>query len=243
MSQSNEDEAVVPGTVGEPQRVSVVKYSRKNGQANVRRPMFLLLHGWGSNEEDIADIMRYVAPYSDYASLRAPMTVPGSESGMFGPGYTWFHRSRPQGEDLDRDGFAAASAIDEWVQANLPAERDVVVMGFSQGGMLAAHLLRINPERYRAAISLSGFLAPGEVEGTAPADERLAAMEKPVFYGFGTDDPMVPRYESHAFAAWLDEHVWLRSQAYEGLDHSVSMVELGDIRRWLADIDVTSGLM
>ncbi|BDR53977.1 phospholipase/carboxylesterase [Bombiscardovia apis] len=243
MSQDNEGEVIVPGIAGEPLEVRTAKYSRKGGQANLRRPIFLLLHGWGSNEDDIADLMRYIAPYNDYVSLRAPLTVPGSDRGMFGPGYSWFHRALPQGDDLDRDGFAAASAIDQWVAKNLPAEREVVVMGFSQGGMLAAHLMRVNPERYRAAIALSGFLAPGSVEGTAPADERLSSLEKPVFYGFGTADQVVPRYESHAFAAWLDEHVWLRSQSYNNLDHSVSMSELADIRQWLADIDVSSGLM
>ncbi|RBP99596.1 alpha/beta hydrolase [Bifidobacterium xylocopae] len=243
MSMDNDDEPVAPGDVGEPQHVDVVKYSRKDGRSNLRRPLFLLLHGWGSNEEDIANLMRYVAPYNDYASLRAPMTVPGTEGGMFGPGYTWFHRSLPKGEDLDRDGLAAAEAIDAWVKANLPEDRELVVMGFSQGGMLAAHLLRLNPERYRAVISLSGFLAAGEVPGSAPADDRLAAMEKPVFYGYGQADKVVPPYEARAFAAWLDEHTWLRSRSYARLDHSVSQAELGDIRQWLADIDVTSGLM
>ncbi|AKV55812.1 phospholipase/carboxylesterase [Bifidobacterium actinocoloniiforme DSM 22766] len=243
MSMDNDDEPVAPGSVGEPQHVDIVKYSRKDGRSNPRRPLFLLLHGWGSNEEDIADLMRYVAPYNDYASLRASMTVPGSERGMFGPGYTWFHRSLPQGEDLDRDGLAAATAVDEWVRANLSDEREVVTMGFSQGGMLAAHLLRINPERYRAAISLSGFLAPGLVPDSAPADNRLADMEKPVFHGYGTADQVVAPYEARAFDAWLDEHTWLRSRSYDGLDHAVSQAELSDIRQWLSDIDVTSGLM
>ncbi|OZG51093.1 esterase [Bombiscardovia coagulans] len=243
MNQDNVKDIVAAGIVGDAQRVTEVRYSRKEGKANQARPMFVLLHGWGSREDDIADLMRYVAPYNDYVALRAPMQVPGSEQGMFGPGFTWFHRALPQGRELDADGFSAATAINEWVATHIPAEREVVVMGFSQGAMLAAHLLRINPERYRASICLSGFLAPGLVEGTAPADDRLVSMQKPVFLGFGKDDRVVPPYESRAFAAWLDEHVWLYSRAYDHLGHSVSMTELADVHQWLADIDVTSGLM
>ena len=47
------------------------------------------------------------------------------------------------------------------VSANIPDDRAVVPIGFSQGGLLAIHLLRVHPERYAASISLSGFLAPG----------------------------------------------------------------------------------
>lgn len=237
------ESTAVPGRFGDPLTVEHALYSRQQAAANTSRPLFLLMHGWGSNEEDVADLMRYVAPYNDSISLRAPMVVPGSEKGMFGPGYTWLHDMRPEQEDLDRDGYAAAKAIDDWVGEHIPADRQVVVMGFSQGGMLAVHLLRVNPERYRASICLSGFLAPGLVEGTAPADARLAAMEKPVFFGFGSDDTTVPKYEFRALAAWLDEHTWLRTHEYDHLDHSVDIRELNDLRQWLADINVSSGLM
>lgn len=67
----------------------------------------------------------------------------------------------PSGKDLDRDAYAAAQAIDDWVARNVPEDRAVVPIGFSQGGLLAIHLLRVHPERYAASISLSGFLAPG----------------------------------------------------------------------------------
>lgn len=237
------ESTAVPGRFGDPLTVEYALYSRKEAAANTSRPLFLIMHGWGSNEEDVADLMRYVAPYNDSISLRAPMVVPGSEKGMFGPGYTWFHDMRPEREDLDRDGYAAAKAIDEWVGEHIPADRQIVVMGFSQGGMLAVHLLRVNPERYQASVCLSGFLAPGLVEGTAPADARLADLEKPVFFGFGSEDTIVPKYEFRALAAWLDEHTWLQAHEYDHLDHSVDIRELNDLRQWLADINVSSGLM
>lgn len=232
----------VPGRYGEPIQVTHALYSRKEARANPARPLFILLHGWGSNEEDMADLMRYVAPYNDYISLRAPMVVPGSEEGMFGPGYTWFHDSRPQQADLDRDLYAAAVAVDSWVKAQVPEDRQVVTLGFSQGAALAVHLLRVDPERYRAAVCLSGFLAPAVVPGTAPADERLKKMDKPVFFGYGKADDVVPKYEIYALAAWLDEHSWLRVKGYDHLDHAVDMREFNDIRQWLADFDITSGL-
>lgn len=235
---------VIAGSFGEDLSVSHALLSKGQAQANTRLPMFLLLHGWGSNEQDLADLMRYVAPYNDYAALRAPLDMPAAYAGASGPkGYSWFHDCVPTGEDLDRDAYAAAKAIDGWVSEHIAADRDIVPLGFSQGGVLAIHLLRLHPERYRAAVSLSGFMAPGLVKEAVPADSRLASLDIPVFYGYGSADNVIPRYELYATAAWLEEHTWLNSHEYHGLDHAVSLEEFSDIRQWLIQNDISSGMM
>lgn len=86
-------------------------------------PVFVLLHGWGSNEYDLPDLLNYCgAGSADYASLQAPIA--------YGMGYTWFgswaHEGVPEGESLDKQALEAAEAIDAWVAANIPAGRPVV---------------------------------------------------------------------------------------------------------------------
>ena len=246
MSESSQlvgrESNVVPGRFGEPMQVREAQWSRGGGNAQPNRPMLLCLHGWGSNEQDLADMMRYVAPYNDFVSLRAPLVLQ-EEHGSIPGAYTWFHDCVPTGEDLDRDSFAAANAIDAWVLEHIPAERDVVPIGFSQGGLLAIHLLRVHPERYRASISLSGFLAPAQVPGTAPADDRLADLQIPTFFGYGQADTVIPAYEIHAMSAWLEEHTWLTEKSYRGLDHAVSLQEFNDLRQWLMLHNITSGML
>lgn len=236
----------VPGRFGDSVRVTHAVFSRGNGRALPTRPLLLCVHGWGSNESDLADMMRYIAPHNDYASLRAPFVLQAPGDGGLGSmagAYSWFHDSVPIGDDLDRDIFAAATAIDDWVRDHVRAEREVVPVGFSQGGALAVHLLRIHPERYRAVISLSGFLAPAGVPGSAPADDRLADLEIPAFYGYGDRDTVIPKPEAYAFAAWLEDHTWLRANQYHGLDHAVNLEEFSDIRQWLLLHNIASGVM
>lgn len=233
---------VVPGHFGDPITVEHALFSHDNGNALPGRPMFLCLHGWGSNEEDLADIMQYIAPFNDYVSLRAPLTLQAPEGNRPGA-YTWFHDSVPSGDDLDCDAFAAASAIDQWVDEHLPIDRDIVPIGFSQGGTLAIHLLRIHPERYRAAINLSGCIAPGNVLGTAPADDRIADFDIPVYYGYGKNDTVIPKYELFATAAWLEEHTWLTTKSYHGLDHAVNIEEFTDLNQWMLVHNITSGVL
>lgn len=152
---------VVPGRFGEPLQVTHVQYSRGGGNAAPRRPLFLCLHGWGSNEADLADMMRYVAPYNDFASLRAPLVLQEAGSGEFGFGqgaYSWFHDCVPSGEDLDRDAYAAAQAIDNWVAHNVPEDRAVVPIGFRRAVCwrfnCCAFIRNGTPRRFRFPASL-----------------------------------------------------------------------------------------
>ncbi len=251
---------VVPGRFGDTVRVEHAMWSRGRGMNNPRRPLFILLHGWGSNEVDIADFFNsYISPFSDYASLRAPLTLLESsdmdpELGVSGAGtpatgglgsgaFTWFHDCVPAGEDLDHDMYAATLAIDEWVADTIPEEREVIPVGFSQGGALAVHLLRLNPERYKAAACLSGFLAPAIVDGVAPNDKLLQHLAPPVFYGFGLRDDVIKRSESNGLAAFLEENTYLKIREYKPLDHAVSLDECNDLRQWLMDIGASSGVM
>ena len=158
------ESTTVPGRFGEPLTVEYSVTSRGGFDQHATHPLFLCLHGWGSSEEDMADIMRLIAPYNDFVALRGPLTLAPAREGSPDPGnYAWFHDALPIGDDRDYDAYAAATAVDRWVADNIPADRDVVPLGFSQGGLVAVHLLRINPERYRAVVSLSGFNTPGRL--------------------------------------------------------------------------------
>lgn len=212
---------------------------------NPRRPLFLGLHGWGSDEQDFADLLQVIAPYNDYASLRAPIPLsdiyPNMTAGQ--TGFSWLTEMMPQGDQLDREAFAGALAIDAWIADNIPSDREIIPIGFSQGGLMVTQLLCVHPERFRAAVVLSGFHAPGNLPETKPAEERLASLEIPVFFGFGDDDEVVPRYELYATSAWLEENTYLKQMSYRGLGHGLFYQEVDDLRTWLSDMNITSGLM
>lgn len=192
--------------------------------------VFVLLHGWGSNEYDLPDLLRYCgASSADYASLRAPIP--------YGMGGTWFgdwaHEGVPEGESLTRQAKAAAEAIDDWVRANIPADRTVVTMGFSQGGLLAAHMLRFDPQHYAAAVSFSGWLAPGDLPGDATLASTPEGERPPVFYGHGAIDDIFPKVDVAAMGEFWREHGTLEERVYPGMAHSINMDELRDVQRFL----------
>ena len=64
-----------------------------------------------------------------------------------------------------------------------------------------------------------------------------------MFYGYGKNDTVIPMPELFAAAAWLDEHTFLTSKSYRGLDHAVSLNEFSDLRDWLAAHDIAPGIL
>lgn len=198
--------------------------TRLNGSGN--DPVFLLLHGWGSNELDLPDLLRYCgAGSADFVSLRAPIA--------YGMGFTWFgewaHEGVPEGRSLTRQAYDAADAVNRWVEANVNGSRPIVTMGFSQGGLLATHMLRFDPKRYAAAISFSGWLAPGSL----PGDKALESAQPPVFYGHGSADVIFPTQDVLAMSSFWRRHGTLSEHIYSGMGHSINMDELRDVQRFL----------
>lgn len=86
-------------------------------------------------------------------------------------------------------------------------------------------------------------MAPGNVPETTPYDDILADLNIPVFYGYGELDTVLPKYMIYETIAWLEEHTWLTAHGYRGLDHAVSMEEFSDLRQWLLDQDIASGII
>lgn len=183
------------------------------------RPLIVLLHGYGSHEGDLFGLAPYLPLDAVIASLRAPRPA--------GPGFAWYDLDPELNASRIDGGDAAARGILHWLDTQNASS--VGVIGFSQGGAMAVHLLRHSPERFVWAVSLAGFV----LEGDAPADARLAAQRPPVFWGRGTADKVIPqRFVDHA-QSWLPQHVDLTERIYEGLGHGISESELNDVLAFL----------
>ncbi len=185
-------------------------------------PVVLLLHGLGSNEDDLPALAQWLPSGLPWVSLRAPIEM------NFG-GASWFALDLPN--EPEQAGIDAAThAIWAWVDANIPADAFVVPLGFSQGGLMALQLLRTRPERIAATVVLSGLI----VIGDQPADDALAESRPRVFWGRGDEDQVIWPAAIERLAGWLSEHATATIRVYSGLAHSVNEDEMNDVKAFLA---------
>jgi phospholipase/carboxylesterase len=185
------------------------------------RAAVLLLHGFGSNERDLAGLVPALQLELPWASLRAPLPA--------GPGAAWFQITTPGSPDVE-PVEAATAAIWAWVDEHLDASTRVVPIGFSQGGLMATQLLRTRPERVLAPVVLGGFV----LGATQPADDVLATTRPPVFWGRGAEDRVIAVHAVARTGDWLPRHSALVERVYAGLAHSISADEVADVRDFLA---------
>lgn len=183
------------------------------------RPLLVLMHGKGSDERDLAGLVGRLPADFVMASVRALLPD--------GPGFSWFVGHAPGSPSQD-EVDAAADAVLAWLAGVATDDPAVGVLGFSQGGAMAVHLLRRAPERVEFAVNLSGFV----VEAVEPGDELIA--RHPVFWGRGDVDLVIPPAAIERTAGWLPAHVDLTAIVYPGLAHSISGDELDDIAAFLA---------
>ena len=153
-------------------------------------PTILALHGWGASAHDLLGL----APLLHRGEAlvlcpQGPVPVP------LGPGidgYGWFPLGGGRDPDPDEvaKGLAALETFLDAAVAAFPVDpRKLVLLGFSQGGVLAYQLALENPARFAGLIALSSWLpAPlAESIGRKPEHEAL-----PTLVVHGARDPMIP---------------------------------------------------
>jgi len=185
------------------------------------QPVVLLLHGYAADEKDLPDLMGFL-PDLPWASLRAPIAL-GQEA------YAWYQIADPLTPSVEAVE-PATQAIWDWVERSIPDDSPLIVLGFSQGGLIATQLLRTRPARLAATVILAGFIVAGE----QPGDAELASLKPKVFYGRGANDERIPREAVKSLNIWLQTHTRAQTNVYEALGHSIDAKVMADVASYLS---------
>jgi phospholipase/carboxylesterase len=194
-------------------------------------PTLIALHGWGASAHDLIGL----APAFDGG--RSLVLCPqGSFAFQVAPGqlgYGWFPLARGGPTDFAEveKGLAALERFVDAAIARYPVERrKLVILGFSQGGVMAYALALRRPAAYAGLVALSSWL-PDELAGTIPATADLESLQALVIHG--TRDSMIGvelARESRAALAKLGVRATYRE--FE-MGHEINHDALREIIRWL----------
>lgn len=210
--------------------LSLTHLVREPGRgAETSRPLLLLLHGVGSNEEDLFGLAPYMDERLLVVSARAPVVLGYGSYGWFNIEFT------PGGmvadiEQAKKSLLMLPGFIDELVETYRADGRRVYVAGFSQGAMMGLALTLTRPDKVAGLVAMSGRL-PRQVLEHEPDREALAG--KPVIITHGIYDPVLPVEQGRAARDYLGSlPVELTYREYP-MAHEVSMESLRDVTAWL----------
>lgn len=195
-------------------------------------PMIILLHGFGAHMGDLASL----APAIDsegyvYIFPNAPIPF---EIGPGATGYGWTYPRRiPQelrrAEDIDSVVDMLAALVDEVTEQYDTEPGQVILGGFSQGGMMTLRYGLPNPDIFKGLVVLSG-VAPDE---ETIRDRLPAERTQPIFEVHGTNDMVIDIEMARDTRKFLEAEGFSPLYKEYEMGHEINQDVLDDLVPWI----------
>ena len=197
----------------------------KSEESRAGKPLLVLLHGYGANEQDLLSLADMLPGEFAVASLRAPI--------VSGPGYTWFPLTASIDYTLDAVKDAAAY-VQDWIDSVKGNHPSVTLLGFSMGMAMATTLLRQRPADFAAVVGLSGFVVDAGPDPSFRDAELDGTL--PMFWGRDQQDPVITPDKVEYTMGWVRKHVKLTKVLYAGMWHGINQQEIGHVSEFLTHV-------
>lgn len=194
-------------------------------------PLLLLLHGVGSNEEDLFSLTNYLPDSMLIVSARGPVTL-GRDS------YGWYEVLFTTGQpkinlEQERESRKLLLEFLDYLKLNYQFdESNVWIGGFSQGAIMSYSIGLLHPERIKGIIALSGRLLE---ENKTIVNVTEKVLNKRIFISHGTNDRVLSVEYARSVKEYLESignHPHYKEYE-EG--HSINREMLKDLIQWLEE--------
>jgi len=195
--------------------------------------LVILLHGYGSNGDDLIGLAphwRDALPATAFVAPNAPEPCPGAPDG-----YQWWSLTNADRSQRAKGVAQASPVLNDFINAELErhglTEARLALVGFSQGTMMALHVGLRRPRKLAGIVGYSGMLAD-EGELADPALTR-----PPILLIHGDADPMIPVSAFYQAESALRRNGFVvESHVSPGLGHSIDLAGLQLGGRFLARV-------
>ena len=204
----------------------MLHYKIKNAENGLKNnSVFFLLHGYGSNEDDLFSFTPFLPKYSTIISFQAPYQLSAG-------GYGWYHLYPKSDGTFESDIETAWKTVD-LLNKNIQLiikkynldSNDITLLGFSQGAILGWALAFEKPDIVRRLVALSGIV-----------HETVNTSKQPNFIAYsshGISDQVIPIELARKTILPLRDK-YEKIEYYEFPDgHTVSQENFNLILKWL----------
>ena len=197
-----------------------------------KNPLLLLLHGYGSNEEDLFSFASELPEEYYVISVRAPYDM------MYGS-YAWyainFDADENKFSDLEQARQSRdliASFIDELVANYAIDESNITLIGFSQGCILSYAVALSYPQKIQRVVAMSGYLNL-DIATEHYANNDFSNLK--IFASHGTVDQVIPVDWARKAKPILDTLGIKTNYKEYPIGHGVSPQNFYDFKKWLEE--------
>lgn len=193
-------------------------------------PIVLMVHGYGSHENDLFGMVQALPAQMHYVSVRALRTI------GFG-GYAWYDINFNQvGDKINNieQAKVAQQALRNFVAEFREAfglqENKLWLMGFSQGTILSYGYALSNPTEVEKVIALSGYVLK-DIVPSAYKPSELKHLD--FFVSHGTQDDILPVQAARQTVEFLEKLNISHSYQEYPVGHGVSPDNMHALKTWV----------
>lgn len=189
----------------------------------------VLLHGVGSNEQDLFGLADQLPSDFYILSVRGPFSLGGGR-------YAWYNVDFSTGKPVfDKEQeLSSREALTKFV-AEIKQQyklHNVYLGGFSQGAIMSYSVGLSHPKEVTGVIALSGRILE-EIQRTIISGNDLPKLK--IFLAHGVQDDKLPIHYAREGKNYLERlHVKLSYHEYP-MGHQINEAVLKDLNGWLLD--------
>jgi phospholipase/carboxylesterase len=196
--------------------------------ASQKPPLLLLLHGYGSNKEDLFSFADELPDDLLIVSAQAPLSIGNG-------GYAWYSINFDDTNGKFSDLKEAKQSIDEI--ANFIEEIKIkyntnpdktLLLGFSQGAILSYSLSFFHPNKIQHILALSGYI------NTELLPENISSEIKTDYYcSHGSVDQVLPVEWARNSKPFLDNLGFQNEYSEYNVGHGVAPQNFYSFKKWI----------
>ena len=192
-------------------------------------PLIILLHGYGSNMADLAGLTPAISR-TEYLYV-CPNAPTPFDLGMGQTGYAW---ANFYGDSYAEEALGSEDKLLDFLEelkARYCVRQDQLILGgFSQGGMMTYQIGLPRPKKFAGLFALSATVKEPDIIQPRLPERR----DQPVFVAHGTSDMIAPIDAGRGSIDLLRE--WGYSpeyHEYDGMAHEIRQEVIDDLVGWL----------
>ncbi len=196
----------------------------------IEYPAIVLLHGFGASMTDLAGLAPAINR-TGYVYLfpNAPIPI------QLAPGMTGYAWTPPGGaneEAAQRAEQLLEVFFEEATNRHGLVNNEVVMGGFSQGGMMTYRFGLPRPDSFAGLVILSGRVpSPDALSETLP-DHR----DQPIFIAHGSADAMIDIGDARKSREFLEHNGYAPMYHEYSMGHEINEYVISDLVTWLEDV-------
>jgi len=197
-----------------------------------KNPLLLLIHGYGSNEEDLFSFAKELPEEYYIISARAPYNMQHGSYAWYAINFDADQNKFSDNDQARNSRDLIANFIDELIAIYPIDTENVTLIGFSQGTILSYAVALSHPEKVQRVVAMSGYINPEILEENYL---KNSFTNLKIFSSHGTADQVIPVEWGRKAKPFL-ENLGIKTTYKEyPLGHGVSPQNFYDFKNWLLE--------